>query len=186
MTQTALLEQLEQDLVEQLRRVRAHLAVLPDDALLFRSGGIGRWNAAECFAHLNAISDYYLPRIELAIHKAKARCWHPDVAVKSNIFGKKAILRARPEFRKQKPQKCSKSFDPLKRLPMRGHPVKTFLINTEMLLRLVRQAKEVDLNRAKVKPAGWSFSSFRLCDLLPYLYLHAQRHILQAEEAANG
>jgi hypothetical protein len=182
MTQAALLEQLEQDLAEQLKRVRAHLAALPEDALLSRPE-IGRWNAAECFAHLNAVSDYYLPRIELAIHKAKARHWHPDVPLKSNALGRRSLRRARPEMRKEKPRKAAKSLDPLKKLPMRGHSVKSFLINTEMLLRLVRQAKEVDLNKAKVKPIRWSLSSFRLCDLLPYLYLHAQRHILQAEEA---
>jgi hypothetical protein len=50
-----------------------------------------------------------------------------------------------------------------------------------MMLRILRQAREVDTNRTRVKPMRWNISSFLLGDLLEYLVLHTQRHVLQAQ-----
>ncbi len=155
------------------------------EALLQRPAP-GQWNVQECFAHLNAQFEYYLPRIERALHKAKARRWTPAPERESNWLGRSAIRAVDPSSRIQKPLRSPKSFDPSQLLKARDNEVKVFLINLEMMLRLVRQARDVNTNKPKIKPMRWNISSYLLGDLLVYLTLHAQRHVLQAQAAVGS
>jgi hypothetical protein len=180
MTQSELLDRLESDLSDLLSKLRTQFATRPAEALLVRPLA-GKWNAAECFAHLNVYFDYYLPRIELALHKAKARGWAPDYERKQNWLGRRAIRNADPAYMDERPRHSPKQFNPSKLLKIRENELKRLLINVEMTLRLVRQAREVDLNKAKVKPLSAWVGQFLLGDLLEYLTLHTQRHVLQAE-----
>ncbi|MBC7777527.1 MAG: DinB family protein [Phycisphaerae bacterium] len=182
MTQSELLDRLESDLNELLKQVRTRVADQPREVLL-RHPSLGRWNTQECFAHLNAQFDYFLPRIELALHKAKARRWLPAPAHErqSNWLGRRAIHAVDPANLPQKPRRSPKAIDPLKLLKVRENEVKVFLINIELMLRLLRQAREVDINMPTIKPMRWNVSSFLLGDLLEYLVLHSKRHTLQAQ-----
>ncbi|MCB0573462.1 MAG: DinB family protein [Saprospiraceae bacterium] len=182
MTQTALLDRLESEIRQLLEETRSQLAPLPAEALGSRPQP-ERWNALECFAHLNAHFDYFLPRIELAIHKSKARHWIPGEFRRQNWVGRMAIKAADPNNLGRTRKKSPKKIDP-RRLQVRDHEVKAFLINCEMLLRLVQQARAVDLNRTTVKHFRWPGSRFMLGDLLEYMLMHAQRHFIQAREAA--
>lgn len=183
MTQSELLDRLESDLNELLKQLRNQFVGMPPETL-GASAMHGQWSAQACFAHLNAQFDYYLPRIELALHKAKSRRWNTVPERRSNGLGRSAIRSADPAFMDQKPRKSPKKIDPNKLLPVRENEIKVFLINIEMLLRLIRQAREVDLNKARVKPMNWTlFSDFLLGDLLEYIVRHAQRHTIQAGRA---
>lgn len=178
MTQSELLDRLEFDLRKLLETARSQFSLMPPEALQTRPGP-ERWNALECFAHLNARFDYFLPRIELAIHKAKARNWMPADERRQNWLGRAAIRAADPLNMGKSPKRIHP-----KHLKVRQHEVKAFVINCEMLLRLLQQAREVDLNMAKVAHFRWPHFSFLLGDLLEYMMLHAQRHTLQAQAAA--
>lgn len=179
MTQSDFIDRLELDLNDLLKTVRVSFFELPLEVLTKRSDA-DKWNAMECFAHLNAQFDYYLPHIERALHKAKARKWLAVPERQSTWMGRRAIRSVDPSNRTIQPRKSAKIIDPLKLLQVRDNELKIFLINLEMMLRLVRQAREVDLNRPTIKPMRWNISSFVLGDLLEYLVLHAQRHLLQA------
>lgn len=179
MTQSELLNRLEPDLKKLMEVVRARFMLLPQEALETHPSPTA-WNALECFAHLNAQLDYFLPRIELAIHKAKARKWAPDSEIKHNGLGKRAVRSVDPLNMGKVRRKSPKRIHP-KYLKVRSNEVKAFLINCEMLLRLVQQARQVDLNKAKVKHYRWPHFQFLLGDLLEYVVLHAQRHTLQAQ-----
>lgn len=181
MSQSELLDHLEESLQQLLKEVREHFSNTSLTDLKHRPSA-EQWSALDCFAHLNAQFEGYLSRIELALHKAKARKWTPVPDRRSNWLGNNAIRKADPS--NNKPAKSHKSINPLKKLPVRDTELKAFLINAEMLLRLLRQAREVDINNATVKPLRWSLYRFRLGDLLEYLVLHARRHFLQAKEAA--
>ncbi len=182
MTPSELIDQLELDLNDLLKRVRGGFFEQASANLLHRSAP-DQWNALECFAHLNAQFDYYLPRIERALHQAKARKWMPADQCHSNWLGRHLIHRVDPTIQPIQPRKSRKALDPLKLLAVRENEVKVFLINLEMMLRLVRQARDVDTNRPRIKTMQWNISSFVLGDLLQYLVLHAQRHVLQADKA---
>ena len=180
MTQSELLDRLEFNLTDLLKQVRANFFDQPPEALFLRTIP-GKWNAQECFAHLNAQFDYYIPRIELALHKAKARKWTPVQERTSNWMGRRAIRAVDPANMATKLRRSPKAIDPSKLLKVRDNEVKVFLINTELMLRLVRQAREVNINKPTIKPMQWNLSSFVLGDLLEFLVLHAQRHLLQAQ-----
>lgn len=182
MAQTELLDRLESDLKKLLELVRAQFTPLPLEALQVRPGQ-DQWNAQECFAHLNAHFDYFLPRIELAIHKAKARSWAPGSERRQNGLGRRAIRAADTLNMGVVRRKSHKRIHP-KHLQMRASEVKAFLINMEMLHRLLLQARDVDLNKAKVAHFQWPHFNFLLGDMFEYILLHAQRHTLQAQAAA--
>ena len=181
MAQSELLDRLEFDLKKLLELARTQFAPLPPEALLVRPGQ-DRWNAMECFAHLNAHFDYFLPRIELAIHKAKARSWAPHRERLQGWLGRMSIRAVDPLNMGKTRRKSPKRINP-KHLQLRQNEVKAFLINSEMLLRLLQQAREVDLNKAKVEHFRWPHFNFLLGDLFEYIVLHAQRHTLQAQAA---
>ncbi len=187
MTQSDLLDRLELDLNDLLKQVRTHFADQLREALL-RHPSSGGWNVQECFAHLNAQFDYYLPRIELALHKAKARRWLPAPAQErqSSWLGRRAVHAVDPANLAKKQRHSPKAINPSKLLKVRLDEVKVFLINLELMLRLLKQAREVDINKPSIKPMHWNISSFLLGDLLEYLVLHAQRHLIQAQTTIGG
>lgn len=177
MTQSTLLDRLETDLRQSLEIVRTQIAKLDESALQHRSSP-ERWNALECFAHINAYLERYIPRMELAVHKAKARQWKPVEEVKYTGAGKKFIRRADPN--NIKTYKSAKYYNFAHR-PMGKDIVKGFTINAERLLRIILAAKEVNLNKAKVGRGKSAFFTFTLGNTIEWLVLHTQRHIAQVQ-----
>lgn len=177
MTQQDLLDRLENDLRAVLEQVRAQLAP-QDEHTLRRRPSPEKWNILECLAHLNKYADDYFPRIELAIHKAKARQWTPAETHRYNAFGRQAVQRVQPD--NTRAYKAAKRYNFANaNLPV--STVKAFIINAEMLLRLIHLSREVDLNKAKVKQIRFPYFQYRLGNLLEFLVQHARRHVRQAE-----
>lgn len=178
MTQTELLDRLEADVRALLETVRTRIVPLDDQTLRQRPSP-ERWNMLECFAHLNVFSDMYLPRMELAIHKAKARRWAPAAELKYKWPGSSAIKKANPA--NTKARKTHKRYNFIgQELP--GSTVKSFIINCEMLLRVIQASREVDLNRAKVARGKSGFFSYTLGNVLEWLVVHNQRHIFKMSD----
>jgi hypothetical protein len=182
MTQYELLDQLEAELREMLAFVRNQIATLPESTLRSR-GGPEQWNILECFAHLNAYTDFYLSRIDLAIHKAKARKWVPAQNMNSGWIERRVIKKvdpARPFKRRKSPKKFN-----FMRQSLATEEVKRFIISSEKLLRCIQAAREIDLNRPKIQMAHTSAFKFRPGNLFQYLVLHAKRHLAQIEKLAD-
>ncbi|MFN4255508.1 MAG: DinB family protein [Saprospiraceae bacterium] len=182
MTQSALLDQLEIDIRDLLEIVRAELG-RADNQVLTQRPAPDAWNALECFAHLNAVCNLYFPKIEKAIHKAKARQWRPGDEVKYNWTGQRAVRAVDPSNLSRKKHRSPKRFD-FQFQPVPPTALKAFLINYEMLLRFVQQCRDVDLNRPRIPTGRFSLFSFRLGNLLEYYVLHAKLHVAQALHAA--
>jgi uncharacterized damage-inducible protein DinB len=183
MTQHELLDRLEVEIRELLRQVRTQLVPLPDSLLLAHPVA-GQWNIPECLAHLNAYTDFYLPKIELAIHKAKARKWASDTELSSAWAGQRAIQRVDPDNTGKK-RKAPKKFN-FAGKPVGREEIKHFIISAEKLLRHVQLCREINLNKPTVPMAHTRLFSFKLGDLLQYLVAHARRHIAQACQAVDG
>ena len=174
--QNDLLNRLEIDLRDLLEMVRTRLADAPAEALQQRRD-MNAWNALECIAHLNVFQEMYLPRIERAIHLSKARRWKPASDVRYTMVGRRVTKNA--DLAHYKPRKTPKRYD-FAHLPLGKEVIKTFLINSERLLRNIQAAREVDINKAKI---GWGPSGFfklTLGNTLEWLVLHGQRHVQQA------
>lgn len=177
MTQPALLDRLEMELRQSLEIVRNQIAHLDEASLQFRPSP-EHWNALECFAHLNAYFERYISRIELSIHKAKARQWKPVDEVKYTVAGKRFVRRVNPT--NGKTYKSLKHYN-FSHQPMGKEVVKGFAINSERLLRVILLAKEIDINKAKVARGKSGFFSFTLGNTLEWLVLHTQRHLIQVQ-----
>jgi DinB superfamily len=186
MTQHALLDSIEIEIRELLELVRANFVKI-DASNLEKSSNPKGWNALQNFAHINAYCDYYYPRIELSIHKGKAHQWlsKHGVEMESNWLGKRALKRADPENMGNKLYKSAKRFNPIHK-PMKGSEVKSFIINCEVMLRYIRMAREVDLNRVKVPMAQATFLKYRLGDLMHFMVVHARKHVMQAQNVVNS
>lgn len=179
MTQHELLDRLEIELRDLLDQVRTQIAILPVEALRVRAAH-DKWNILECFAHLNAYTDYYLPRIELAIHKAKARKWGTVPELKPTWSGKRAVASVDPVNIDVKRKKAPKRFN-FANVSLGEEEIKRFIISLEKLSRSIQAAREINLNKPKISVSQVSFFDLNLGDLLQYLVTHSRRHVLQAQ-----
>lgn len=182
MTQHELLDRLESELREVLEIVRSQIGELPLPALQNRPEK-GRWNALESLAHLNVFLEMYLPRLERAIHLSKARRWTPVEHLQYNWIGRKINRIA--DIGNFKAHKTPKRYDTFDRY-LGKEAVKTFLINTERLLRNLQAAREVDLNRAKIPWGPSGFFKPTLGNTLEWMVIHGKRHVLQAVNAVHA
>ena len=177
MTQNELLDLLETDLRRLLDQARTLIVPLDAAVLLYRPDP-SRWNVLECFAHLNVFAELYLPRIEAAIHKAKARKWGPDTNVRYTATARRDIRRA--DLTNEQPRTTKKRYNFHQR-PLGPEVIKTFIINCERLLRNLHLAREVDLNRPKIGRGPSGFFEYTLGNTFEWLVRHAQRHVAQAQ-----
>lgn len=173
MQQSELIDQLEEDLRHLLDQVRTELAGKPVEVLTRRADPL-RWNTLETLAHLNAIWAAYLPGMERAIHKAKARSWTAQGPLRYTFLGRLALRRADPHSGKA--YKSRKAYNFFQK-PLDSDPVKAFIIHAEKMQRLLRQARSVDLNKTTVPVATSWFGTYTLGNLMAWLVLHAHKHL---------
>lgn len=171
--QTVLLDRLEAETRSLLEFVRTHY-LKAEPATLESRPADDAWNLLEKFAHVNIFFDLYLPRLELAIHKSRARQWAAGDRVKYNGRGKRALRRVAPDNPKKYKTKKRYNFIGQNIPPS---VVKAFIINLEMLLRAIQNARSVDLNKTRIRKANSWFGKYYLGNLLEYLLLHSQRHV---------
>jgi hypothetical protein len=177
MTQSALLDRLETDLRQSLEVVRNQIASNELAVLQYRTAP-ERWNALECFAHVNAYLERYIPRMELSVHKAKAREWKPVEEIKYTGLAKRYIRWADPD--NMKPRKSPKHYN-FWQQPVGKAALKGFTINAERLLRVIQAAREVNLNKAKVGRGKSGFFTLSLGNTLEWQVQHIRRHLAQIQ-----
>ncbi len=173
MTQNELIDGLEADLRRLLTHARAHVAPRTSHDLQHRPAP-ERWNTAESLAHLNAFWADYLPAIERAIHKGKARKWTPNGPVRYTARGKRALRRVDPA--QPKAFKTAKRYNFFQK-SIEPDPLKSFIIGAEKLQRLLLAARAVDLNKTTVPKAHAWVGQYSLGNLLEWLVKHAQKHL---------
>lgn len=176
MTQQDLLIHLENELRATLQDIRTQFAPLNQEALRFRQTP-ETWNVLECLAHLNQFADDYIPGINRAIHRAKARRWTPAVTVRYTARGRRLLRRGNPD--RQKLFRTGKRYN-FGHQPIDHEVVKSLIIKCEQLLRILQAAKDVDLNRPSVEKVNAWFGRYTLGNLLEFLVLHNRRHLQQA------
>jgi hypothetical protein len=179
MTSDELLDFVERTLHQALAAVRTHLAGQSLETLRRRPHP-NAWNALECLAHLNAYTRDYLPPMHRAIHLAKARRWAPVPEVRYTAAGRRLLRRtdARRAFKSQRRYNCfAQSLD--------KDTIKSFLIYTEQLLRVVQEARQVNLNRCRVACPGCWLRRYPMGNLLEFFARHTERHVAQALRAAS-
>lgn len=140
----------------------------------------GSWSAAQCMAHLNAYGDYYLPAIEKAIHQARHQGSTPAEEFRSSWLGAYFTKIMQPDSK-------TKMKSPTNAIPPAApNPTETlaqFIDQQERLLKLIEQARTVDLNRVRIPISIVQWIRLKLGDTFGFYVAHHRRHVFQAERA---
>lgn len=179
-SQTLLME-MEEELDKQAADIRL-LSELSEDALNQRPQEKA-WSALECFAHLNSYARYYVPAFKEVINHAKTRNWKAVDTFQSTWIGRYSIKSILPENRNKK-LSSPKQHNHFASSRNKKEDIAELLKHIDSLKALVYEAKEVNLNKARVAIEIMPFLKLRLGDFFPFLIYHQSRHLLQAKEAA--
>jgi uncharacterized damage-inducible protein DinB len=183
MTQSAFLDIMEGIVREQIAIAREDLVPQSLEKLLMRPSE-KRWNALECLAHLNSYADYYLPKFELAIHRAKARKQEPGSYTEIGWLGNYCARSVDPERRLKSKMRTPKRHNYIHKVHD-ANEIKKYITYQEILLRVIARSREIDINAPKVKFQTIPFLKMNLASFLQFLVQHERRHMLQAQEALS-
>ena len=148
-----------------------------DEKILLKPAANGGWSVAQCLEHLNRYGNFYLPEIKKSFDKTTIRknvLWF-----KSSWVGYRFTRMMDPvtgktkfgAFKKYKPQPA-----------LNAHAVVAeFIAQQEMLLLLLREARQIDLNKILIPMSIAKFIRLRAGDVFQFLIAHNERHMLQAK-----
>lgn len=148
-----------------------------DENDLNKPSASGGWSIAQCLEHLNTYGHYYLPLLEKEIgHNSKS-----DI---SNEYAESwlgaYLIKLMDSEKSKKKFKAVKKHQPLGCVPA-SQIVSEFIDQQEKMLALLRKAQNVDLKRAKIPLSVAFWIRLPLGDILYFMVVHSQRHILQAK-----
>jgi hypothetical protein len=170
----ALIDKLEADVERQLQLAIASFQNLSAEKLEAKPAK-GGWSIAQCFAHLNSYSQYYLPRIEKGLIVK-----HPhNPTFKSTWLGQYFTNIIRPSG-KMKKYKAIKLHEPDAHVSGTA-AVAEFIEYQERLLKLLAESRLTDLNKIKIPISILPWIKLRLGDVFQFVVAHQERHLQQAE-----
>ncbi|WP_020568624.1 DinB family protein [Neolewinella persica] len=142
------------------------------------------WNALECLAHLNHYGDFYLPEIQTRIKETKHD--QPADTFTSSWLGNKFAAGMKPG-EKTREITTFKSADPRNSEKILNHDtVQEFIRQQEEILKLLQQARSVNLTRTKTGISISNLIKLRLGDTLRVVIYHNWRHVVQAQRAVGA
>ena len=153
-------------------------------AKLLQQPGENKWSLCQCLAHLNSYGNYYLPAIEKAIDKAEKEGWFAKEQFTPGLLGNYFTNLMMPASADKKMKKMSapKNHRPESNLDS-DKVIAEFIDQQERILKLLEQARKIDLEKAKVPVSIAKFIKIKLGDTFRFLIMHNYRHVLQAERA---
>lgn len=165
-----------------LTRAIADWQLIPHSRFALKPSA-NEWSANECLQHLNSYGRYYLPAIQKAIDKATTGStenfrsgWLGNYFTKMMMPGENGLLATK--------MKSPKDHAPTKILE--SHQViAEFIDQQETLLKLLRKARQHDLNKVKVAISIAPFIKLKLGDVFMFLIAHLIRHSQQADRALS-
>jgi hypothetical protein len=178
--QSEFIDRLEIQLEEQLKEVISVFQNLPTEVLLQHGSNKG-WRIAECLAHLNSYSDFYIPRITKAIDNAPPA--NEDCNFQHSVLGRYFIRSMDPDLSKKKFKAMKKHLPAPVADP--HNEVARFIAHLENLLALSRQARHKKLRKTSVATSIASWLKINAGDALAFLIVHNKRHLKQARQLAK-
>lgn len=179
------LEALRQRVVRQTRDVRALVERL-DDATLFRRPAEHRWSVGEHMAHVGLTVGPYLPALEAALEKGKARGWTaPDGPFRGTWLGHWFVQSMEPPP-KRRMKTFGKMIPPAPAELSRAEIMEGFGRVQDGLLATMDRAEGLDLGRIRVRsPAVWILR-LPLIQAFEALAAHTDRHLWLMRETLEG
>lgn len=164
------------------RIIEAHLSKatrvyqnLPESALLAQPAE-GGWSAAQCVAHLNTYSAFYLPKARKVLSEVAAN--QLTLTFQSGLLGKLLTNTIKPENKLK--LKAFKANQPAEYLDA-AKVIAQFIEYQEQWLKLLQEIKSVNQLHAKVTSSITSLIRFKLGDVFIFMKAHDARHLQQAD-----
>lgn len=178
-----LLDQLHDRTEQFLQKAVSEWQMLPPEALLHQPAP-GAWSAAQCLEHLNIYGRFYLPAIENAIRNGKTSGQEAEKHFRSGWLGAyfTQLMQPKPDGALKSKMKAPKNAVPAPQ-PDAQAMLAEFIDQQETMLRLLRDAGEVNLNTLRVPISLSPWIRLKLGDTFGFVIAHIERHLLQAERA---
>jgi hypothetical protein len=167
---------------DQFRSIRGEaerlVSGLTDDQFNWRPAP-DRWSVAQCLDHLNVAGFLLLPRLETAIHRARAMRWMSDKPLRYGWVGNWFINSQEPGPNMRK-VKTFKSFLPSSRAAI-DEVLPRFQRLQDQFIAAVEDAEGVDLSRIKVTSPITSLLRLNVGAWFAATTAHERRHLVQAQ-----
>ncbi|MEX2590436.1 MAG: DinB family protein [Chitinophagales bacterium] len=161
---------------------RAEALKKQDYKMLNRKASSESWSALECIEHLNLYGDFYLPEISKRIEQSKYTATKGEY-FKSGLLGNYFANMMLPG-EKMKKMKTFKDKNPAGSL-LQTDTIDRFIQQQKELLKLLENARQINLNKTKTAISITSLLKLKLGDTFRVVIYHNQRHLMQAERAVN-
>ena len=138
------------------------------------------WSILECIEHLNLYGKYYLPEIE---NQMIATVYPSQPIFKSGVLGNYFSNLMLPK-EKVKKMKTPKDKNPLGS-QLGKEVIDTFIQQQQQTLKLLDQARGVDLSKTKTSISISKLIKLRLGDTFRFVINHNTRHLAQARRLLN-
>lgn len=168
------------ELLDELKnRTAQHLSfaetllVMPESDLNFRASE-DSWSALECLEHLNRYGDFYIPEISRNISSAEKSS---QPYFKPGILGNYFANSMLPKEKLNK-MKTLKTMNPI-HSKLNKSVIDKFIRQQEQLLKLLEEARHVDLGKVKTGVSISKLIKLKLGDTFRFVIYHNERHILQ-------
>jgi hypothetical protein len=171
------LDDLERRLEVTGGRTRELTSDLREEQLLWRPAP-GRWGIADCFEHLLLADAPYFPRVREAIERSAPVAGGERVYA-PGLLARWFVKSVSPEGTLKLP--APKKFRPPPDRPDRADAPERFLADQEVLAGLLADARDVDLQGAKITSPVTSLLRLTIGEALTLLVSHQERHLGQAE-----
>lgn len=141
--------------------------------------GPGKWSAFECVEHLNRYGRFYLPEIKKRLKQGQRRTARE--VFKSGLLGNYFAKSMLPG---KSPMKTFSEMNPLGSELNLG-VLEEFIHQQKEMLDLLQGSRMVNIQKVKTSISISKFIKLRLGDTYRVVIYHNQRHLLQAEKAAD-
>lgn len=132
------------------------------------------WSILECLEHLNLYGDFYLPQMESKIKNSNSKA---DFEFKSGFLGNYFAKSMLPKEKLNK-MKTFKDKNPLN-AKLDKTVIDKFISQQISLIELLKQSRNVSLNKVKIQTSISNLISLKLGDTFQFLINHIIRHLSQ-------
>ncbi len=172
---------LETQVDQLISKAISEWQLLPDSQFALKPSA-NAWSANECLQHLNSYGRYYLPAMQKAIEGATPG--NATLTFSSGWLGNYFTKLMMPKGNGSLASKMKSPKDHAPTKIIDSHRViAEFIDQQEILLKLLRDSKQIDLNKVKVSISIAPFIKLKLGDVFMFLIAHLIRHSQQADRA---
>ena len=154
-----------------------------DEQFYWRPRNGAGWSIAQCLDHLATINAFYVKAIQTGVDDAKARGWKRHGPLKPGIFGALFINSLEPPVKRR--QRAPRGMQPA--LSKDRHQVLSdYRAAHDSIRRLIADAADIDVNRARYRNPFLKVVNFRVSTGLRVITAHDRRHLWQADQVREA